>query len=148
MPGSAHPLRPRRLLAAAVLGVVGVGLAACAEVPRDLDEVRRSAEEGADRLRSVAEDLRNGADAEQLDDERFCLALTRALTAIESGTDGPAREAAEELLARSPEQVRDEAAELVSELRARRDDGSAVTEDAVVEAGERLRREAEAVCRG
>lgn len=116
--------------------------AGCAQLPSDLDELRRSAEEGVDRLQEVT-DGRPGSD-QAGDTEGFCLVLTRTVTAIESGARTTAREAAEELLARAPEAIEDDATRLVEELRAR--DTGEVADDDVRDAAERLRDAADEVC--
>lgn len=63
----------------------------------------------AERLRGQAEELTDRA--------RFCLAVTRAVTAVESGSPDTAREAAEEVLAQAPDELATEARTVVEELR-------------------------------
>lgn len=67
------------------------------------------AEQQAGRFREQAEEL--------TDDARFCLAVTRATTAVESGSPTTAREAAEEVLAQAPDELATEARTVVDELR-------------------------------
>lgn len=72
-----------------------------------------TARDGLDTARSTLEDLS--------DDARFCLAVTRAVTAIESGSPATAEEAAEEVLAQAPDELTEEARGVVDELRRVRD---------------------------
>lgn len=97
----------------ALLSVVALG---CSELPTNLDEARDGAEAGVDRIRDVIDG--GAVDPEALlGEERFCLALTRTVNAIESGAPATAREAAEEVLARAPEDATDQARELAQRLR-------------------------------
>jgi len=63
----------------------------------------------ADRFRDRSEELTDRA--------RFCLAVTRAVTAVESGSPDTAREAAEEVLAQAPDDLATQARTVVEELR-------------------------------
>lgn len=95
----------------AVLAVLAVVLAGCGVPGTDelLDQARSEVESGLEGARERVESL--------TDDARFCLALTRAIAAIESGSPTTAQEAAEEVLAQAPEGVVSAAGQLVEELR-------------------------------
>jgi hypothetical protein len=101
---------------------------------------------GCAEVRQHADDLRDGA--QQLSDQaRFCLALARTVTAIESGSPTTAAEAAEEAYAQAPSDIRDEAATVVDAVRAARDgEGSGLDDPEVRAAAERLRTRAEDLC--
>jgi len=105
-----------RLPALTVLALLSVVALGCAELPSSLDEARDSAEAGVDRLRDVMADDEFDPDG-VLAEERFCLALTRAVNAIESDAPATAREAAEEVLARAPPDATDDARDLAERLR-------------------------------
>lgn len=79
----------------AVMATVLVG---CADAEQQVGELRDEAQELTDRA-------------------RFCLAVTRTSTAIESGSPATAREAAEEVLAQAPDELITEARTVVEELR-------------------------------
>lgn len=79
----------------AVMATVLVG---CADAEQQVGELRDEAQELTDRA-------------------RFCLAVTRTNTAIESGSPATAREAAEEVLAQAPDELITEARTVVEELR-------------------------------
>lgn len=121
---------------------LAVLVGACAEVPTDLDELRQSAERGVEQLREQTDGLleRDAAGGTQA----FCLVVTRAVTAIESGAGTTAREAAEELLARAPGELQAEAEQLVEEIRAR--GGEDLDDQTVRDAAEDLRRAADDWC--
>jgi hypothetical protein len=96
-----------------LLSVVTLG---CSELPTSLDEARDGAEAGVERIRDAIDD--GEADPEAiLGQQRFCLALTRTINAIESDAPATAREAAEEVLARAPADATDDARELAQRLR-------------------------------
>lgn len=86
------------MLGVALTAVLVVGLVGCADVEGQAGAVREQVEELTDQA-------------------RFCLAVTRTATAIESGSPATAREAAEEVLAQAPEQLATEARTVVEELR-------------------------------
>jgi hypothetical protein len=92
------------------LGLLAALLAACAGPGEGLG--RRAldgAQDGLDRARDAVDDLS--------DEARFCLAITRTVAAIESGSPATAEEAAEEVLAQAPEELVEPAREVVDELR-------------------------------
>jgi hypothetical protein len=140
-PGGTVPAvcRPAAVAVFALLSVVALG---CSELPTSLDEAREGAEAGVDRIRDAIED--GDVDPEALlGEERFCLALTRTINAIESDAPATAREAAEEVLARAPQDVTDEARELAERLR---DMEGSVEDDEARELAESLRRTAADRC--
>lgn len=94
----------------------------------------------------IAEEGRNRA--EQLSDRaRFCLALARTVAAVESGSLMTAEQAAEELLAQTPEELREDAQALVDEFTAVRERGGDPLEDPdLLAAAEQLRDDATARC--
>ena len=86
------------MLGVALTAALAIGLVGCADVERQAGALREPAEELTDQA-------------------RFCLAVTRTATAIESGSPATAREAAEEVLAQAPEELATEARTVVEELR-------------------------------
>ncbi|MFU8841601.1 MAG: hypothetical protein ACNA8R_12915 [Nitriliruptoraceae bacterium] len=102
-------MRTRPLhLAVSVLLVALV--AACAGPGDGLRErAVEGAQDGLERARDAIDDLS--------DDARFCLAVTRTVAAIESGSPATAEEAAEEVLAQAPEGLVEPARGVVDELR-------------------------------
>ena len=89
------------------------------------------AREGLDSLRSDAEELTETA--------AFCLSVTRAIAAIEAGSPVTAAEAAAEVLARAPENLRDDARLVVDTVhRARDGDRNALEEPEFKDAVDRL----------
>lgn len=72
--------------------------AGCSTVRDRIDDVRESAEQVTDRV-------------------RFCLALTRTLHAVESGSPATAADAAEETLATVPRNIADDARQVVEAVR-------------------------------
>lgn len=86
------------MLVLVLTAVMATALVGCAD-----------AEEQVDRFRAQAEELTDRA--------RFCLSVTRAATAIESGSPATAREAAEEVLAQAPDELMTEARTVAEELR-------------------------------
>ncbi|MFO7961411.1 MAG: hypothetical protein R6U94_10735 [Nitriliruptoraceae bacterium] len=117
------------LLAIAVMTVVVAG---CADAEQQVSRLREQAPERADEL---------------TDQARFCLAVTRATTAIESGSPATAREAAEEVLAQVPDELAAEARGMVDELqRVLADDATDLRDEDLQEAAERLRERAQPRC--
>jgi hypothetical protein len=109
------------MLVLVLTAVMATALAGCAD-----------AEERAGQFREQAEEL--------TDRTRFCLAVTRAATAIESGSPATAREAAEEVLAQAPDETVTEARTVVDELRrVLADDGTDLRDPDLQAAAERLR---------
>ncbi len=103
----------------AVLLVLGAG--ACADVRDRVDELGGSADDLTDQA-------------------RFCLSVTRALTATDAGSPETAAAAAEELLAHAPEHLREDARTVARALIAARDEDAAPLEDPEARAAaERLR---------
>lgn len=107
---------------------LAVTSAGCGVVLDRVDDLRDSAEQATDRV-------------------RFCLALTRTVRAIESGSPDTAAEAAEEALATAPSDIADDAQQVVEALRRARDgqDG-ALNDPGVREAAQRLEQRARALC--
>jgi hypothetical protein len=97
-------------------------------------------------VRDRVDDLR--ADAEQVsEDAAFCLSVARAVASVEGSSPDAAADAAEEALAQAPEELREDARILAGALRAARDgDHSAVDDEAVRAAVERLRAAARDRC--
>ena len=99
------------LLAAAVLMALG----GCTDLDTRADELRTQTEELTDRA-------------------RFCLAITRATTAIESGSPATAREAADEVLAQAPDDLEPQAREVVELLSVAAAEGDADLRDPALQA--------------
>lgn len=95
----------QRLLAVVVLSMTMLG---CAGVPGPV----------GDRVDQLVGDAR-----ELTDRARFCLAITRAANAIESGSPTTAQEAAEEVRAQVPDELTAEADRVIEELRRAFEDG-------------------------
>ena len=112
---------------------VAVVATACSGVQDDvgdrLDELRSSASEVGDRV-------------------QFCFAVTRALTAVDGGTSPEqAREAAEEVLAQVPDELRDDATFVAERLEiAAEEDDRSVLDDEFRAAAERLRDDTRELC--
>jgi hypothetical protein len=99
-----------------------------------------------DDVRTVAGELRGNADQVR-DDAGFCLSLTRAAAAIESGSPAIAEEATEEALARAPEEVVDDARAVAEAVRKARDEGEWSPHDPeLTDAVERLAENARDSC--
>jgi hypothetical protein len=114
-----------RALALALLTVVTVG---CADARERVD------------------DLRAGAD-ELTDQARFCLSVARTVSAIETGSPETAADAAEEVLAQAPDELREDARFVADRLREARDgDREALQDPEVREAAERLRDRTRELC--
>ena len=99
------------LLAVALLTT----LSGCAELDTRVDELRTQTEELTDRA-------------------RFCLAVTRATTAIESGSPATAREAADEVLAQAPDDLEPQARQVVDLLAVAAAEGDAELRDPALRA--------------
>jgi hypothetical protein len=91
----------------------------------------------ADTARDGLETARSALDSLS-DDARFCLAVTRAVTAIEAGSPVTAEEAAEEVLAQAPDELAEEARDVVDELRRVLDDDADLRASELSEAVDRL----------
>ncbi len=119
------------LLHLAVAALLGGLLAGCVGPGNDLlDRASGEVEEGLERARDTVERLS--------DDARFCLAVTRAVSAIESGSPDTAEEAAEEVAAQAPEGLGEQAREVVDELRRSLTEGGDLRSDQLREAADRL----------
>ena len=92
----------RTVIVLVLAAVLSTAVGACADV-------RTQVGEGVERLRDDSQELSDRA--------RFCLAITRVTTAIESGSPATAQEAAEELLAQAPDDLTSQAQAVVTELR-------------------------------
>lgn len=110
------------VLLAAVL-VAGTG--ACSDVQDRVDEVR-----------SQASDLGERA--------RFCLAVARAVTSLESGNEQGAADAAEEALAMAPAELEEDARAIAEALR----EGRAPADPQLTDAARRLARRTGQTCAG
>jgi hypothetical protein len=111
-----------------VTALLALGLGACTDV--------------RDRVDAVAGDA-----AELTERARFCLNVTRALTAIDADDPATAAAAAEELLAQAPDEVRGDARTVVEALRAaRHGDRDRLDDPEVQAAAERLRGTARDLC--
>lgn len=96
-------------------------------------------QERVDDVRGTATDLTERA--------RFCLSVTRAATALEDGNYQTAADAAQEVLAQAPEELRGDARKLAEAAEAVRDGDHSVLEDpSVVSAADRLREDTRAMC--
>jgi hypothetical protein len=114
-----------RALALALLTVVTVG---CADVRERVDDLRADADELTDRA-------------------RFCLSVARTASAIEAGSPETAADAAEEVLAQAPDELREDARFVADRLREARDgDREALEDPEVREAAERLRDRTRELC--
>lgn len=118
-----HVCRPAAILVALVLA------SGCAGVDSQLTGLADGPDDEAERM-------------------RFCLALGRALNAVEEdGTGSTAREAAEEALAQAPDELREPARTVVDHLRrAREGEGEALTAGPFTDALEVLRDGARRMC--
>ena len=110
----------RPVLVLVLTAVVATAVIGCAGVGDRVDQLRSETQELTDRA-------------------RFCLAITRAATAIESGSPATAQEAADEVLAQAPEELTAEARAVVDELRRVMDDDADLRDDELRAAAERLR---------
>jgi hypothetical protein len=107
----------RRLLHLAIAVLLGGLVAGCAGPGNELlDRATGEVEDGLERARDTVERLS--------DDARFCLAVTRTISAIESGSPDTAEEAAAEVVAQAPEGLAEPAREVVDELRRAIGDGT------------------------
>lgn len=107
--------RPLHLAVLVLLGALAVG---CAGPGEGLGQrAAEQVEAGLDRARDAVGGLS--------DDDRFCLAVTRTVTAIESGSPAPAQEAAEEVLAQAPDDLTEQAREVVEALQRALSEGDA-----------------------
>lgn len=118
----------RRVPALILAGTLAVGLGACAEVDRVVDDAQDQVSEGLQRL-------------------RWCTAAFRLGTAVEARDIEAARDAAEDLRANAPDELTDEV-DLILEAIEAADSGDLeqIEGDAVREAGQRVLDEAEAQC--
>ncbi|MFO7778207.1 MAG: hypothetical protein R6V28_07645 [Nitriliruptoraceae bacterium] len=120
------------LLVLLVTAVVAAVTAGCADAGQQVSRPREQPPEGTDELTGRA---------------RFCLAVTRATTAIESGSPATAREAAEEVLAQVPDELATEARGMLDELqRVLADDDTDLRDPQLQEAAQRLRERARQRC--
>lgn len=112
-------------LLAALLALGSVG---CGDVLDRVDELRGDAEQVTDRA-------------------RFCLALTRTIAAIESGSPDTAAEAAEEALATAPTDITEDARLVVEGVRQSLDGGDDALDDpALHDAADRLQQRTRELC--
>ncbi len=109
----------RAVLILTLAAVLGTAAGACADVATQVSD-------GVEQLRGEAPELSDRA--------RYCLALTRVATAIESGSPTTAQDAAEELLAQTPDDLTAEAQAVVDELRRVLADSGADLRDAELRA--------------
>jgi hypothetical protein len=92
-----------------VVALPVVGLAACADVRERVEDVTATAR---DRIEDVSDDAQ-----EAVDHTRFCLDVARAASAIEGGSPETAADAAQEILAQAPDELRNDATWLAERLR-------------------------------
>ncbi len=91
-------------------------------------------------------DLRGEA-AELPEDARLCLAIARAVSAVESASPDTAADAAEEVLAQAPDDLAAIAGEVVDHLRAAAQEGDITLRDPELrEAADRLRERTRELC--
>ena len=115
----------RTVIVLVLAAVLSTAVGACADV-------RTQVGDGVEQLRGDSQELSDRA--------RFCLAITRVATAIESGSPATAQEAAEELLAQAPDDLSSQAQAVVTELRrVLADDGADLRDAELGEAVDQLR---------
>jgi hypothetical protein len=107
------------LLSAGLLAAVG----GCAQVRDRVDDVRASTDDLTDRA-------------------RFCLSVARAVTAVESGAERSAVDAAEEALTHAPDEVAADARLVAESLR----QGVDVTDPQLQDAAQRLEERTRELC--
>lgn len=116
------------------VGLMAVLLASCADVGDRVDGLV----DAADTLRSDA--------GEVGDTTAFCLALIRTAAAVESGSPTTAEEAAEEALARAPDELVDATRDVTETLRDVRDRGAGIRDEDLAAQVDRLVGVARDVC--
>ena len=118
---------PRRMLLLLVAALL-TAVSGCADLDTRVDELRAQTTELTDRA-------------------RFCLAVTRATTAIESGSPATAQEAADEVLAQAPEDLEPQARAVVELLAvAAAEDDAQLRDPALEAAAEELRARTVELC--
>jgi hypothetical protein len=118
---------PRRLLP--LLAALAVTVSACAGVDDRISELRSTADDTTDRV-------------------QFCLAVTRALAAVDGGSSpAEARAAAEEVLTQVPDELREDAELVADRLREAHETGDRSVLDAEFEAAAKdLRDDTKQMC--
>jgi hypothetical protein len=97
-------------------------------------------------VRGRVDDLRAGAD-DLTERGRFCLSVARTASAIEGGSPETAADAAQEVLAQAPDELREDARLVADQLQAARDgDRDALRDPEVRAAAERLRDRTRELC--
>ena len=125
----------RTLLVTLSIGLLTASSAGCAAVGDRVDELRGATGE-------LRDDLADGGDG-----AGFCLSLTRTATAIASGSPDTAEEAAEEALARAPDELVDDTREVAEVVRRVRDDDAwDPTDPELTEAVDQLTETARRAC--
>jgi DNA-binding ferritin-like protein len=120
-----------------VVAALVLSTSACATLGQQVDQVQ-------ERLDGAAEDVGDIGDR-----ARFCFAITRALTGLDGGSSPEeARDAAEEVLAQVPDELRDDAELVADALRTAEETGDdgVLREARFREAAERLRADTRALC--
>jgi hypothetical protein len=101
---------------------------------------------GCSDVRDRVDDLRAGA-GDLTERAQFCLSVARTASAIEAGSPQTAANAAEELLAQAPDELRDDARFVADRLRAARDgDRDALRDPEVRDAARRLQERTRELC--
>lgn len=128
-----------RLSLLLVVALPVFGLAACADVRDRVEDVTASA-------RDRVEDVTSGAQ-DATDRTRFCLDVARAASAIEGGSPETAADAAQEILAQAPDELRNDATWLAERLRGTDQELAEALEDPQVQVTiERLQEQTRELC--
>lgn len=118
----------RRVPALILASTLGLGLGACAEVDRVVDDAQEQVSEGLQRL-------------------RWCTAAFRLGTAVEARDVEAARDAAEDLRANAPDELTDDLDLILEAIDAAESgDPEQIEGEEVRDAGQRVLDEAEAQC--
>jgi hypothetical protein len=97
-------------------------------------------------VRERVDDLRAGAD-DLTERGRFCLSVARTASAIEGGSPETAADAAQEVLAQAPDELREDARLVADRLQAAREgDRDALRDPEIRDAAERLRDRTRELC--
>lgn len=114
------------------IAVLLAGLVASCAGPGSelLDRAAGEVDDGLERARDAVEGLS--------DDARFCLAVTRTISAIESGSPATAEEAAEEVVAQAPDDLLEPARAVADELQRALEEGDGLRSEQLRAAADRL----------
>jgi hypothetical protein len=128
-----------RLSLLLVVALPVFGLAACADVRERVEDVTTSARDRVEDATSGAQDV--------ADRTRFCLDVARAASAIEGGSPETAADAAQEILAQAPEELRSDATWLAERLRGSEQELAEALRDPQVQVTiDRLREQTRELC--